>query len=68
MARLEVTNFGQAVGGLKIKCVISTARRRVHGYLEFEFTETALMQDPQSTIAVLRALKDMGKTLHLAAW
>jgi EAL domain-containing protein (putative c-di-GMP-specific phosphodiesterase class I) len=37
-------------------------------YLEFELTETALMQDPQSTIAVLRALKDMGKSLYLAAW
>jgi diguanylate cyclase (GGDEF)-like protein/PAS domain S-box-containing protein len=32
-------------------------------YLEFELTETALMQDPTSTIAVLHALKDMG--LHL---
>src|ERR1017187_6639807 len=29
-------------------------------YLEFELTETALMQDPKSTIAVLQALKDMG--------
>ena len=34
-------------------------------YLEFELTETALMQDPQSTIAVLRALKDMGIQLTL---
>jgi diguanylate cyclase (GGDEF)-like protein/PAS domain S-box-containing protein len=34
-------------------------------YLEFELTETAFMQDPQSTIAVLRALKDMGITLTL---
>jgi EAL domain-containing protein (putative c-di-GMP-specific phosphodiesterase class I) len=34
-------------------------------YLEFELTETALMQDPQSTIAVLRALKDMGVRLTL---
>src|SRR5450631_1421921 len=34
-------------------------------YLEFELTETALMQDPQSTIAVLRALKDMGIRLTL---
>jgi diguanylate cyclase (GGDEF)-like protein/PAS domain S-box-containing protein len=32
-------------------------------YLEFELTETAFMQDPQSTIAVLRTLKDMG--IHL---
>jgi diguanylate cyclase (GGDEF)-like protein/PAS domain S-box-containing protein len=34
-------------------------------YLEFELTETALMQDPQSTIAVLRELKDMGIQLTL---
>jgi diguanylate cyclase (GGDEF)-like protein/PAS domain S-box-containing protein len=34
-------------------------------YLEFELTETALMQDPQPTIAVLRALKDMGIQLTL---
>ena len=34
-------------------------------YLEFELTETALMQDPTSTIAVLRALKDMGVRLTL---
>jgi diguanylate cyclase (GGDEF)-like protein/PAS domain S-box-containing protein len=32
-------------------------------YLEFELTETALMQDPQSTVEVLRELKDMG--IHL---
>jgi diguanylate cyclase (GGDEF)-like protein/PAS domain S-box-containing protein len=34
-------------------------------YLEFELTETAFMQDPQSTIAVLRELKDMGIQLTL---
>jgi diguanylate cyclase (GGDEF)-like protein/PAS domain S-box-containing protein len=34
-------------------------------YLEFELTETAFMQDPQSTVAVLRALKDMGIQLTL---
>jgi diguanylate cyclase len=34
-------------------------------YLEFELTETAFIQDPQSTIAVLRALKDMGIRLTL---
>jgi diguanylate cyclase (GGDEF)-like protein/PAS domain S-box-containing protein len=34
-------------------------------YLEFELTETAFMQDPQPTIAVLRALKDMGIKLTL---
>jgi diguanylate cyclase (GGDEF)-like protein/PAS domain S-box-containing protein len=34
-------------------------------YLEFELTETAFMQDPQSTIAVLRALKEMGIQLTL---
>jgi diguanylate cyclase (GGDEF)-like protein/PAS domain S-box-containing protein len=34
-------------------------------YLEFELTETAFMQDPQSTIAVLRALKDLGIRLTL---
>jgi diguanylate cyclase (GGDEF)-like protein/PAS domain S-box-containing protein len=34
-------------------------------YLEFELTETALMQDPQSTIAVLRRIKDMGIVLTL---
>jgi diguanylate cyclase (GGDEF)-like protein/PAS domain S-box-containing protein len=34
-------------------------------YVEFELTETALMQDPQSTIAVLRELKDMGVRLTL---
>jgi diguanylate cyclase (GGDEF)-like protein/PAS domain S-box-containing protein len=33
--------------------------------LEFELTETALMQDPQSTIAVLKQLKDMGIELTL---
>jgi diguanylate cyclase (GGDEF)-like protein/PAS domain S-box-containing protein len=32
-------------------------------YLEFELTETAFVQDAQSTIAVLRELKDMG--IHL---
>jgi diguanylate cyclase (GGDEF)-like protein/PAS domain S-box-containing protein len=34
-------------------------------YLEFELTETALMQDPKSTITVLHALKDMGVTITL---
>ena len=34
-------------------------------YLEFELTETALMQDPTATIAVLHALKDMGVRLTL---
>jgi diguanylate cyclase (GGDEF)-like protein/PAS domain S-box-containing protein len=34
-------------------------------YLEFELTETAFMQDPQSTIAVLRELKDIGIQLTL---
>jgi diguanylate cyclase (GGDEF)-like protein/PAS domain S-box-containing protein len=34
-------------------------------YLEFELTETAFLQDPQSTIAVLRALKNMGIQLTL---
>ena len=34
-------------------------------YLEFELTETALMQDPQSTIEVLRELKEMGIQLTL---
>ncbi|MDP9010874.1 MAG: EAL domain-containing protein [Pseudomonadota bacterium] len=34
-------------------------------YLEFELTETALMQDPTSTITVLQALKDMGVRLTL---
>ncbi|HTD74947.1 MAG TPA: EAL domain-containing protein [Steroidobacteraceae bacterium] len=34
-------------------------------YLEFELTETAFMQDPQSTVAVLRALRDMGIQLTL---
>jgi diguanylate cyclase (GGDEF)-like protein/PAS domain S-box-containing protein len=33
--------------------------------LEFELTETAFMQDPQSTIAVLHALRDMGIQLTL---
>ena len=33
--------------------------------LEFELTETALMQDPKSTIAVLCALKEMGIRLTL---
>jgi diguanylate cyclase (GGDEF)-like protein/PAS domain S-box-containing protein len=32
-------------------------------YLEFELTETAFMQDPESTVAVLRELKSMG--IHL---
>ena len=34
-------------------------------YLEFELTETAMMQDPQSTIAVLHTLKDLGVRLTL---
>jgi diguanylate cyclase (GGDEF)-like protein/PAS domain S-box-containing protein len=34
-------------------------------YLEFELTETALMQDPKSTISILTALKDMGVRLTL---
>ena len=34
-------------------------------YLEFELTETALMQDPKATIAVLHALKGMGVQLTL---
>src|SRR6202011_3763239 len=34
-------------------------------YLEFELTETALMQDPTATIAVLHELKDMGVRLTL---
>jgi diguanylate cyclase (GGDEF)-like protein/PAS domain S-box-containing protein len=34
-------------------------------YLEFELTETALMQDPTSTIAVLHSLKEMGVRLTL---
>jgi EAL domain-containing protein (putative c-di-GMP-specific phosphodiesterase class I) len=34
-------------------------------YLEFELTETSFMQDPQSTIAVLHALKDLGIRLTL---
>ena len=33
--------------------------------LEFELTETALMQDPQATIAVLHQLKDMGIRIAL---
>ncbi len=34
-------------------------------YMEFELTETALMQDPQATIAVLNELKDMGIRIAL---
>jgi diguanylate cyclase (GGDEF)-like protein/PAS domain S-box-containing protein len=34
-------------------------------YLEFELTETAIMQNPKSTIAVLHALKDTGVQLTL---
>lgn len=34
-------------------------------YLELEVTETALMQDPQSTATVLRALKEIGVRLAL---
>ena len=34
-------------------------------FLEFELTETALMQDPNSTTGVLRALKDIGVRLTL---
>jgi diguanylate cyclase (GGDEF)-like protein/PAS domain S-box-containing protein len=33
--------------------------------MEFELTETALMQDPQATIAVLHELKDMGIRIAL---
>jgi predicted signal transduction protein with EAL and GGDEF domain len=34
-------------------------------YLEFELTETAMMQDPKSTVAVLSSLKDLGVRLTL---
>lgn len=34
-------------------------------YLEFELTETSFLQDPQSTISVLRELKDIGIRLTL---
>jgi diguanylate cyclase (GGDEF)-like protein/PAS domain S-box-containing protein len=34
-------------------------------YLEFEVTETALMQDPKSTVAVVKSLKDLGVRLTL---
>jgi diguanylate cyclase (GGDEF)-like protein/PAS domain S-box-containing protein len=34
-------------------------------YLEFEVTETALMQDPTSTVAVVKSLKDLGVRLTL---
>jgi EAL domain-containing protein (putative c-di-GMP-specific phosphodiesterase class I) len=34
-------------------------------YLEFEVTETALMQDPKSTVAVVKSLKDLGVSLTL---
>jgi diguanylate cyclase (GGDEF)-like protein/PAS domain S-box-containing protein len=34
-------------------------------YLEFELTETAIMQNPKSTIAVLHTLKEMGVQLTL---
>jgi predicted signal transduction protein with EAL and GGDEF domain len=34
-------------------------------YLEIELTETALMQDPDSTISVLNALRDLGVRLTL---
>jgi diguanylate cyclase (GGDEF)-like protein/PAS domain S-box-containing protein len=34
-------------------------------HLEFELTETALMQDPKFTIAILTSLKDMGVRLTL---
>ena len=34
-------------------------------YLEFELTETAIMQNPKSTIAVLQALKGMGVRITL---
>jgi diguanylate cyclase (GGDEF)-like protein len=34
-------------------------------HLEFELTETALMQDPKSTVEVLKSLKEMGVRLTL---
>src|SRR5450631_4215255 len=34
-------------------------------YLEFELTETALMQDPKSTVAVLKSLQEIGVRLTL---
>jgi len=34
-------------------------------HLEFELTETALMQDPKSTVAVLKSLQEMGVRLAL---
>jgi diguanylate cyclase (GGDEF)-like protein/PAS domain S-box-containing protein len=44
---------------------ILTEERLEPGYLELELTETFLMQDATVTVAVLRALKDLGVTLAL---
>jgi diguanylate cyclase (GGDEF)-like protein/PAS domain S-box-containing protein len=47
-----------------VRAVLNETGLDAH-YVEFELTETALMQDPKATIAVLRALKDMGVRITL---
>jgi diguanylate cyclase (GGDEF)-like protein/PAS domain S-box-containing protein len=47
-----------------VRAILQETELEPH-YLEFELTETAFMQDSQPTIAVLRALKDMGIQLTL---
>jgi PAS domain S-box-containing protein len=47
-----------------VRAILQETELEPH-YLEFELTESTFMQDPQSTIAVLRALKDMGIQLTL---
>jgi diguanylate cyclase (GGDEF)-like protein/PAS domain S-box-containing protein len=47
-----------------VRAIIEETNMESSG-LEFELTETALMQDPKSTISVLCALKEMGIRLTL---
>ena len=56
---LRSTNFVDHV-----RAILEESGLQPH-HLEFELTETAFMQDPQSTTAVLRALKNMGVRLAL---
>jgi diguanylate cyclase (GGDEF)-like protein/PAS domain S-box-containing protein len=56
---LRSKNFVEDVRDILLETALEPA------YLEFELTETALMHDPQSTINVLRKIKDMGILLTL---
>jgi len=57
-AELRSRDFGQSVKDILVETGLAP------GCLELELTETFLMQDPQATALVLRALKEYG--VHLA--